>query len=66
MAEVKPIPEGFHTITTHITVDDTAAAIDFYQNLGATPLDEWTQYRMTGEPLERLGRAFGPGVESGP
>ncbi len=32
-------------------------AIDFYQKLGATPLAEWTTYRLTGEPLERLSRS---------
>ena len=32
MAEVKPIPEGYHTITPYITVSDGAGAIEFYQN----------------------------------
>jgi len=27
---VKPIPEGYHTITPYLVVDDAAAAIDFY------------------------------------
>ncbi len=31
-------------------------AIDFYRSLGAEPLDEWTQYRLTGEALRRLAR----------
>lgn len=31
-------------------------AIDFYKNLGAEPLDEWTMYRVTGEALARLAR----------
>lgn len=31
MASVKPIPEGFHTLTPHITVHNAKAAIDFYQ-----------------------------------
>jgi GNAT superfamily N-acetyltransferase len=30
-------------------------AIDFYKKLGAVPLDEWTQYRLTTEALETLG-----------
>ena len=29
--EVKPIPEGFHTITPHIVVRDAKAAIEFYK-----------------------------------
>jgi GNAT superfamily N-acetyltransferase len=33
-------------------------AIDFYQRLGAVPLDDWRTYRLIGEPLRRLaGRA---------
>ena len=39
MASVRPIPEGFHTLTPHITVRDAKAAIDFYQKaLGAQAL----------------------------
>ena len=30
--EVKPIPDGFHTITPSITVSDAAKAIDFYKS----------------------------------
>lgn len=29
-------------------------SIEFYENLGAEPLEEWTTYRLTGEALERL------------
>src|SRR5262249_35174731 len=28
-------------------------AIDFYQALGAVPMDQWTIYRLTGEALTR-------------
>jgi PhnB protein len=28
---VKPIPEGYHTLTPYLAVDDAAAAIDFYK-----------------------------------
>ncbi len=31
MAHVKPIPEGMHTITAHLTLQGAAAAIDFYK-----------------------------------
>jgi PhnB protein len=27
---VNPVPEGFHTVTPYLAVDDAAAAIDFY------------------------------------
>ncbi len=29
-------------------------AIDFYERLGAVAMDEWTRYRLEGEPLTRL------------
>ena len=29
-------------------------SIEFYEKLGAVPMDEWTKYRLTGEALERL------------
>ena len=34
---VKPIPEGYHSVTPYIIIDDGAGAIDFYkQAFGAT------------------------------
>ncbi len=29
-------------------------AMEFYQDLGAAPMDEWTTFRITGEALDRL------------
>lgn len=38
-AAVKPIPDGFHTITPHLTVRDAKGAIEFYKKaLGAQQL----------------------------
>ena len=31
MPQVKPIPEGMHTITPHLVCADTAKAIEFYK-----------------------------------
>ncbi len=31
-------------------------ALRFYRSLGAVPQDEWVGYRLSGEPLQRLGR----------
>jgi PhnB protein len=31
MAKVKPIPEGFHSVTPYLAVQDGAQAIDFYK-----------------------------------
>src|SRR5438309_11708050 len=34
---VKPVPEGFHTVTPYLAVDDASAAIEFYKRaFGAT------------------------------
>lgn len=35
-------------------LDWNAPAIAFYKSLGAGAMDEWTVYRLTGEPLEKL------------
>jgi GNAT superfamily N-acetyltransferase len=35
-------------------LDWNAPSIEFYRSLGAVPLDAWTGYRLTGEPLTRL------------
>lgn len=37
MSSVSPIPEGFHSITPHLILSDSAAAIEFYKEaFGAT------------------------------
>ena len=53
----RPIPEGMHSLTPHLVCDGAAAAIDFYKALGATPMDEWTVFRLSGPALARLGAA---------
>ena len=38
----KAIPDGFHTITTHLVVSDAAKAIEFYKKaLGAQEIDKF-------------------------
>ncbi len=37
-------------------LDWNEPAIKFYQSLGATPMDDWTTFRLTGDALERLAR----------
>lgn len=39
-------------------LDWNEPAINFYKNLGAVPMDEWTVYRVTGETLSRLADAL--------
>ena len=31
-------------------------AMEFYTDLGAVTMDEWTTFRLTGEALERLAQ----------
>jgi GNAT superfamily N-acetyltransferase len=35
-------------------LDWNAPSIRFYESLGAVPLNEWTTFRLTGEPLQKL------------
>lgn len=35
-------------------LDWNASAIEFYRRLGARPMDEWTVFRLTGDPLRQL------------
>jgi len=35
-------------------------AIDFYRRIGAIALDDWTTFRMTGDPLFALAARSGP------
>lgn len=41
-------------------LDWNEPAIQFYRKLGATPMDEWTVFRLTGEGIARLA-GQGPG-----
>jgi PhnB protein len=51
-AKVKPIPDGYHTVTPYLIVEGATAAIDFYkQAFGATEL-----FRMNG-PDGKIGHA---------
>ena len=35
-------------------LDWNEPSIEFYKNLGAEPMDEWTVYRMSGDALRKL------------
>ena len=37
-------------------LDWNTPSIEFYKSLGATPMDEWTVFRLTDEPLANLAR----------
>ena len=52
MANVKPIPEGYHSVTPYLSIKGAAAAIDYYKKVfGATEL-----FRMAG-PDGKIGHA---------
>ena len=36
-------------------LDWNRPSIEFYKSLGATPMDEWTVYRLTGDELRKFG-----------
>ena len=36
-------------------LDWNSPAIEFYKSLGAVAMDEWTLYRVSGDPLKKLG-----------
>jgi GNAT superfamily N-acetyltransferase len=38
-------------------LDWNEPSIAFYKKRGAKPMDEWTVFRLTGEPLRRLARS---------
>jgi len=37
-------------------LDWNQPSIDFYLSLGAIPMDDWTQYRLTGDTLKALAK----------
>ncbi|HNL27970.1 MAG TPA: GNAT family N-acetyltransferase [bacterium] len=39
-------------------LDWNERAIQFYKSIGATPMDEWTVFRVTGENLNKLKNEF--------
>lgn len=41
-------------------LDWNTPAIDFYRQLGAEPLDDWTTMRLTEEAIDRVASADGP------
>ncbi|HHP7238478.1 GNAT family N-acetyltransferase [Longibacter sp.] len=42
-------------------LDWNTPAIDFYRQIGAEPLDEWTTMRLTGNAIQRLAEEGGRG-----
>lgn len=55
-SSVKHIPEGYHTVTAYLTVDDAASAIDFYTRaFGASELFRLPMGNMIGHAEIQIG-----------
>jgi PhnB protein len=54
MNTVKPVPEGFHTITPHLIVRNSKAAIDFYQKAFGAQLQGGIAYTPDGKVMHAL------------
>lgn len=53
---VKPIPEGYHSVTPYLIVDDAAAALDFYkQAFGATEVMRMPMGNKIGHAEIKIG-----------
>ena len=53
---VKPIPEGYHSVTPYLVVDDAAAALDFYvRAFGAQELFRMPMGDRIGHSEIRIG-----------
>ena len=47
------VAKGYHRLKWSV-LDWNQPSIDFYRSLGAEALDEWTEYRLTGDALTQL------------
>ena len=56
MADVKPIPEGYHSVTPYLTVKGAAQAIDYYKTaFGATELFRMEHEGKIGHAEIKIG-----------
>ena len=55
----KPIPEGYHSVTPYLVVDDAAAAIEFYKNaFGAEEVMRLPMGDKIGHAEIKIGDSF--------
>lgn len=54
MSNVKPVPDGFHTLTPHLIVRDSKAAIDFYQRAFGAQLQGEVAYMPDGRVMHAM------------
>lgn len=56
MADVKPIPEGYHSVTPYLIIDGASAAIDFYKKaFGAIELFRMDHGGKVGHAELKIG-----------
>jgi PhnB protein len=56
MADVKPIPEGYHSVTPYLIIDGAAKAIDYYKKaFGATELFRMEHQGKIGHAELKIG-----------
>lgn len=56
MADVKPIPEGYHSVTPYLIIDGAAKAIDYYKKaFGATELFRMEHEGKIGHAEIKIG-----------
>jgi PhnB protein len=56
MANVKPIPDGYHAVTPYMIIKGAAAAIDYYKNaFGATELFRMEHEGKVGHAEIKIG-----------
>lgn len=56
MANVKPIPDGYHSVTPYLIIDGAAKAIDFYKKaFGATELFRMDHEGKVGHAELKIG-----------
>ncbi len=56
MADVKPIPEGYHSLTPYLVIDGAAAAMEYYKKaFGATELFRMEHEGKIGHAEMKIG-----------
>lgn len=56
MADVKPIPEGYHSLTPYLVIDGAAKALEYYKNaFGATELFRMEHEGKIGHAEMKIG-----------
>jgi len=48
--QVKPVPEGFHTVTPHLVIKGAAEAIEFYKKTLGAKVEMMMRFKESPEP----------------